>query len=139
MVARWHFATIPSRTRWQIRRDRRTTGSDSGSRGSVSVIGVADESPSVTPATILILSFAYCGSHTSIGRFDELLFRLCAGQARAGVGHPAANVTETDTAKRATAVRVLGLLQGESEALEMVRRLIAPWFHRTRFHSTRVM
>jgi hypothetical protein len=26
MVARWHFATIPSRTRWQTQRDRRTTG-----------------------------------------------------------------------------------------------------------------
>lgn len=30
-----------------------------------------------------------------------------------------ANVTETETSKRTTALRVLGLLQGEPEALEM--------------------
>jgi hypothetical protein len=35
-----------------------------------------------------------------------------------------ANVSEKDTGKRAQAVRVLGLLQGESEALEMARKAL---------------
>jgi HEAT repeat protein len=60
-----------------------------------------------------------CGSHTSIAALTNCRSAFAQDKREQAWEILRANVTETDTAKRTTAVRVLGLLQGEPEALEM--------------------
>ena len=67
---------------------------------------------SAAAVTILLVTLTNCCSAIAQGKRDQAWDILRA------------NVTEKDTGKRAQAVRVLGLLRGESEALEMARKAL---------------